>query len=118
MHALNLFIRYLSRQNLPKSMLQLRNGVGTDLKGDSKNNEGSGDSKMSTEIVETKFKGTKSGPFIVGDLEVLKLGKMVKDLNCVDDDGSIWPLGYTATRKFTSLAGYVFVLESQIILLR
>ncbi|PWA83093.1 methyltransferase [Artemisia annua] len=94
---------YLSRQNLPKSMLQLRNGVGTDIRGDSKKDEGSGDSK-NTEIVETKFRGTKSGPFIVGDLEVLKLGKMVKDLNCVDDDGSIWPLGYTATRKFPSLA--------------
>ncbi|GJU72435.1 histone-lysine N-methyltransferase ATX2-like protein isoform X1 [Tanacetum coccineum] len=88
-------------------MLQLRNGVGNDLEGDGKKDEGSGDSKktcLSTELVETKFKGTKSGPFIVGDLEVLKLGKMVKDLNCVNDDGSIRPLGYTATRKFPSLA--------------
>ncbi|GJZ10290.1 splicing factor U2af large subunit B [Tanacetum coccineum] len=101
------FARYLIRQNLPKSMLQLRNGVGTYLEGDGKTDEGSGNSKktcLSTELVETKFKGTKSGPFIVGDLEVLKLGKMVKDLNCVNDDGSIWPLGYTATRKFPSLA--------------
>ncbi|GJZ24614.1 histone-lysine N-methyltransferase ATX2-like protein isoform X1 [Tanacetum coccineum] len=98
---------YLNRQNLPKSMLQLRNGVGADLEGDGKKDEGSGGSKktcLSTELVETKFKGTKSGPFIVGDLEVLKLGKMVKDLNCVNDDGSIWPLSYTATRKFPSLS--------------
>ncbi|GJZ43981.1 histone-lysine N-methyltransferase ATX2-like protein isoform X1 [Tanacetum coccineum] len=70
--------------------------VGTDLEGDGKKDEGSGDSKktcLSTELVETKFKGTKSGPFIVGDLEVLKLGKMGKDLNCVNDEGSIGPLG-------------------------
>ncbi|GKE46019.1 histone-lysine N-methyltransferase ATX2-like protein isoform X1, partial [Tanacetum coccineum] len=53
---------YLSRQNLPKSMLQLRNGVGTYLEGDVKMDDGSGDSKktcLSTELVETKFKGTK-----------------------------------------------------------
>lgn len=55
-------------------MLQLRNGIGTDL-GDSEDDEGSGASKkcLSTEIMQ-RFKGSKSGPFIVGDLEVLKLG--------------------------------------------
>lgn len=95
---------YLSRQKLPKSMLQLRNGIGTDL-GDSEEDEGSGGSKkcLSTEIMQ-RFKGSKSGPFIVGDLEVLKLGKMVKDLDCFDDEASICPLGYIATRKFPSLA--------------
>lgn len=96
---------YLSRQKLPKSMLQLRNGIGTNLGGDSEEDDGTDGSKkcLSSEIVQ-RFKGSKSCPFIVGDLEVLKLGKMVKDLDCFDDEESICPLGYTATRKFPSLA--------------
>ncbi|XP_071704627.1 histone H3-lysine(4) N-trimethyltransferase ATX1-like [Rutidosis leptorrhynchoides] len=90
---------YLSRQKLPKRMLQLQNGVDTDLGDDSDEDGVIGGSKkyLSTE----RF--TKSGPFMVGDLEVLKLGKIVKDLDCFDEE-SICPLGYTATRKFPSLA--------------
>ncbi|XP_071696799.1 histone H3-lysine(4) N-trimethyltransferase ATX1-like [Rutidosis leptorrhynchoides] len=96
---------YLSRQKLPKNMIQLRNGIGTDLGGDSDEDEGNGGSNkcLSTEIVQS-FKGSKNGPFIVGDLEVLKLGKMVKHLDCFDDEEFICPLGYTATRKFPSLS--------------
>ncbi|KAK1439506.1 hypothetical protein QVD17_05325 [Tagetes erecta] len=98
---------YLSRQKLPKSMLQLRKGFGTDTGGDSEEDEGHSGSKKSctrAELEERKFKGSKSGPFIVGDLEVLKLGKIVKDMDCFDDEESICPLGYTATRKFPSLS--------------
>lgn len=98
---------YLSIQKLPRGMLQLQNGVGTDFKGESEEDEGSGGSKkkyLSNEIVQKKFKGSKSCPFIVGDLEVLKLGKLVKDVDSFDDEKSIWPLGYTATRKFPSLS--------------
>ncbi|GJW09595.1 histone-lysine N-methyltransferase ATX2-like protein isoform X1 [Tanacetum coccineum] len=67
--------RGLSKISGEKSVL-LRNGVGIDLEGDGKKDEGSGNSKkmcLSTELIETKFKGTNSAPFIVGDLEVLKL---------------------------------------------
>ncbi|KAI3814266.1 hypothetical protein L1987_19016 [Smallanthus sonchifolius] len=98
---------YLSRQKLPRSMLQLRKGFGTDIGSGSEEDVGNGSSKKSclpTEIEERKFKGPKSCPFIVGDLEVLKLGKMVKDMDYFDDEESICPLGYTATRKFPSLA--------------
>ncbi|KAM0016091.1 putative [histone H3]-lysine(4) N-trimethyltransferase [Helianthus debilis subsp. tardiflorus] len=98
---------YLSRQKLPRSMLQLRKGFGTDVEGDSEEDECNGGSKKSclrTEIEERNIKGSKSCPFIVGDLEVLKLGKMVKDMDCFDDEESFCPLGYTATRKFPSLA--------------
>lgn len=60
-------------------MLQLRNGVGNDIGAESEEDEGSGGSKKrclsNTEIIQKKFKGSKSCPFIVGDLEVLKLGK-------------------------------------------
>lgn len=72
-------IRYLSRQKLPTSMLQLRKGVGTDIGGDSEEDEGySGLKKSCTraDMEERKFKGSKSCPFIVGDLEVLKLGNV------------------------------------------
>ncbi|KAL8200017.1 hypothetical protein R6Q57_011356 [Mikania cordata] len=97
---------YLSRQKLSKSMLQLRKGFGTDIRCDSEEEEGNGGSKKSlrTEIEERKFEGPKSCPFMVGDLEVLKLGKIVKHMGCFEDDDSICPLGYTATRKFPSLA--------------
>ncbi|GJZ06988.1 E3 ubiquitin protein ligase KEG-like protein [Tanacetum coccineum] len=81
--------------------------------GDGKKDEGSGDSKktcLSTELVETKFKGTKSGPFIVGDLEVLKLGKMGKDLNCVNDEGSIGPLGYKGYKEVSFISSHLFRL--------
>lgn len=97
---------YLSRQKLPKSMLQLRKGHGTNIGSDSEEDEGNVGSKktfLSSEIEQRKLKSPKSCPFIVGDLEVLKLGKMVKDLDCFDDEESICPLGYTATRKFPSL---------------
>nr|GFA51746.1 histone-lysine N-methyltransferase ATX2-like isoform X1 [Tanacetum cinerariifolium] len=88
--------------------------VGTDLEGDGKKVEGSGNLKktcLSTKLVETKFKGSKSGPFIVGDLEVLKLGKMVKDLNCINDEGSIWPLGYEGYKEvsFISKLSFLFL---------
>ncbi|XP_076937993.1 histone-lysine N-methyltransferase ATX2-like [Bidens hawaiensis] len=94
---------YLSRQKLPRSMLQSRKGYGTDIGGDGDEDE-SKKISLRTEIEERKIKGLKSGPFIVGDLEVLKLGKIVKDMDCFDDEESICPLGYTATRKFPSLA--------------
>lgn len=71
MHVTDLLIRYLSRQKLPKSMLQLRNGVGTDLGGDSEEDEGISGSKK-------RCLGNERSPFIVGDLEVLKLGKDLK----------------------------------------
>ncbi|KAK9053481.1 hypothetical protein SSX86_030115 [Deinandra increscens subsp. villosa] len=86
---------YLSRQKLPKSMLQLRKGYETDIGGDSEEDEGNDGLKKSclrTDIEERKFKGPKSCPFIVGDLEVLKLGKIVKDMDSVDDEESICPL--------------------------
>ncbi|XP_076954625.1 histone H3-lysine(4) N-trimethyltransferase ATX1-like [Bidens hawaiensis] len=94
---------YLSRQKLPRSMLQSRKGFGTNIQGDSEEDE-SKKISLRTEIEERKFEGLKSGPFIVGDLEVLKLGKIVKDVDCFDDEESICPIGYTATRKFPSLA--------------
>lgn len=45
------------------------------------------------------------------------VGKMVKDLDCLDDEESIYPLGYTATRKFPSLAGYLSFNRLKFILL-
>lgn len=78
---MDLLIRYLSRQKLPRSMLQSRKGFGTDIGGDSEEDE-SKKISLRTEIEERKFKGLKSGPYIVGDLEVLKLGN---ELNYQND---------------------------------
>lgn len=35
----------------------------------------------------------------------LFLGKIVKDSKYFQNDGSVWPEGYTAVRKFSSLTG-------------
>lgn len=55
-------------------MLQKQSGVGTNYGGDSEEDEKK--RCLSTEIVHKKFKGSNSRPFVVGDLEVLKLGNI------------------------------------------
>ncbi|GKD64196.1 histone-lysine N-methyltransferase ATX2-like protein isoform X1, partial [Tanacetum coccineum] len=98
----SMLVQFFGTHDFASDNIVISTAVSTDLEDDGKKDKGSGDSKktcLSTELVETKFKGTKSDPFIVGDLEVLKLGKMVKDLNCVNDEGSIWPLGYKGYKE-------------------
>ncbi|GKA40115.1 histone-lysine N-methyltransferase ATX2-like protein isoform X1 [Tanacetum coccineum] len=97
--------RGLSKISGEKSVL-LRNGVGTDLEGDGKKDEGSGNLKkmcLSTELIETKFKGTNSGPFIVGDLEVLKLDPSVCSVYKMevwrDTSKQTWPLFRVTTNN-------------------
>ncbi|XP_038884706.1 histone-lysine N-methyltransferase ATX2-like [Benincasa hispida] len=99
---------YLSEQKLPPSMLQLQNGIevddfatasgeeeGTTDSGEECLNEGGGMHCLLNEY--------GSSPFIVGDLEIISLGKIVKDSKYFQNDGSVWPEGYTAVRKFSSL---------------
>ncbi|KAK2641715.1 hypothetical protein Ddye_023478 [Dipteronia dyeriana] len=97
---------YLSEQKLPQRMIQLRNGIGVDIENACRENEGS---SASDEVCmkDKRIHGTPgslgASPFVVGDLQILSLGKIVKDSEYFQDDRSIWPEGYTAIRKFTSI---------------
>lgn len=73
-------IRYLSEQKLPKRMLQLRNGFGTDVYNDeSGEDDGSADSGkdgMGDEEIDRRIEAVKSFPFEVGDLQIITLGNL------------------------------------------
>ncbi|KAG6667557.1 hypothetical protein CIPAW_01G108600 [Carya illinoinensis] len=97
---------YLSEQKLPRRMLQLRNGITTDNVSASEDDGGSTDTgEDCLEDVEidgaSESLGTSS--YVIGDLRIMSLGKIVKDSEYFQDEKSIWPEGYTAVRKFTSM---------------
>ncbi|OMP03819.1 hypothetical protein COLO4_10182 [Corchorus olitorius] len=102
--------RYLSEQKLPRRMLQLQNGIDVD-DGEcaSSEDEGSVDS-IEDHIKDNGIQITPGGlgdaPFIIGDLQIISIGKVVKDSEYFRDDGIIWPEGYTALRKFTSVRAF------------
>lgn len=98
---------YLSEQKLPARMLRLRNGNTADnCASTSSEDEASSDSGEDC-IVDGAFQRTAGGlgtsPYVMGDLRILNLGKVVKDSEFFQNDKFIWPEGYTAMRKFTSL---------------
>uniref|UniRef100_A0A5B7CI00 Putative histone-lysine N-methyltransferase ATX2 n=1 Tax=Davidia involucrata TaxID=16924 RepID=A0A5B7CI00_DAVIN len=98
---------YLSEQKLPKRMLRLQNGIeADDCESASGEDEGSADSDedcMGDEGIQRKLEGFRTCPFEIGDLQVISLGKIVKDSDFFQDERFIWPEGYTAVRKFTSI---------------
>ncbi|KAL5781988.1 hypothetical protein ACOSP7_007017 [Xanthoceras sorbifolium] len=98
---------YLSEQKLPRRMIQLRNRIGAD---DSENTCSEDERSSASDgdcIKDKRIQGTPGSfgisPFVVGDLQILSLGKIVKDSEYFQDDRSIWPEGYTAVRKFMSI---------------
>ncbi|CAL1404614.1 unnamed protein product, partial [Linum trigynum] len=99
---------YLSEQKLPARMLQLRNSMNTDSCGhassDDEGSKDSGDDYIADEGIQRILRGLKTSPYVIGDLQIINLGKIVKDSEYFQDDKSIWPEGYTALRKFTSVA--------------
>ncbi|KAA8531168.1 hypothetical protein F0562_005918 [Nyssa sinensis] len=98
---------YLSEQKLPKRMFQLQNGIeADDCESASGEDDGSADSDvdcMGNERIQRKLEGLRTCPFEIGDLQVISLGKIVKDSDFFQDERFIWPEGYTAVRKFTSI---------------
>ncbi|XP_022150376.1 histone-lysine N-methyltransferase ATX2 isoform X2 [Momordica charantia] len=98
---------YLSEQKLPPSMLQLQNGIEVDdsasASGEEEVTTDSGEECLNEGGMPRPPNGYGSSPFIVGDLEIVSLGKIVKDSKYFQNDGSVWPEGYTAVRKFSSL---------------
>ncbi|KAL3572554.1 hypothetical protein D5086_026458, partial [Populus alba] len=98
---------YLSEQKLPRRMLQLQNGMKADsCESASSEDEGSTDSGedcIQDGGIRRILARLGTSPYVIGDLQIISLGKIVKDSEHFQDDRFIWPEGYTALRKFTSI---------------
>lgn len=91
---------YLSELKLPRRMLRLRDGIQAD--GDYGSHAGDNEDDVG---IGEPYNGTiRTFPFDVGDLKILSLGKIVKDSDNFHDEKFIWPEGYTALRKFSSIS--------------
>ncbi|MED6155732.1 hypothetical protein PIB30_007597 [Stylosanthes scabra] len=87
-------------------MLELQKGCTAD---DCKNITGedgrctdSGEDSLSDKEPSTALENIEF-PLEAGDLQIISLEKLVEDSSYFRDGRSIWPEGYTAVRKFTSV---------------
>ncbi|XP_015887157.3 histone-lysine N-methyltransferase ATX2 [Ziziphus jujuba] len=98
---------YLSEQKLPRRMLQLQNGINVDdnddASGEDEGSSDSGEDYIEDLGIQRALESLRTSPYVIGDLQVISLGKIVKDSEHFEDDKCIWPEGYTALRKFTSI---------------
>ncbi|KAK4422058.1 Histone-lysine N-methyltransferase ATX2 [Sesamum alatum] len=99
---------YLSEQRLPRRMLQLRDGVdaGVDCTRSGEHGDGadSGDEECTShDEISKKLEDLKSCPLEDGELQIISLGKIVKDSCNFQNERFIWPEGYTAVRMFSSI---------------
>ncbi|CAN1170991.1 Histone-lysine N-methyltransferase ATX2 [Linum perenne] len=98
---------YLSEQKLPTRMVQLRKSMNTESREHANSDDGSTDSGedcLGDEEIQRILRSLHTSPYVIGDLQIISLGKIVKDSEYFQDDKSIWPEGYTALRKYTSAA--------------
>ncbi|KAJ8761591.1 hypothetical protein K2173_004367 [Erythroxylum novogranatense] len=58
------------------------------------------------EVIQRILGSLGTSPYVIGDLQLLSLGSIVKDSEYFQDDRFIWPKGYTTLRKFNSIAVY------------
>ncbi|KAJ7979107.1 Histone-lysine N-methyltransferase [Quillaja saponaria] len=110
----SLFIRgleeakmYLSEQKLPPKMLSLQKEINDDSENASEEDEGSTDSGeefINDEGIQRMLEKIGNPPYIIEDLKIINLGKIVKDSEYFQDGKFLWPQGYTAVRKFISLS--------------
>ncbi|KAK7273149.1 hypothetical protein RIF29_14196 [Crotalaria pallida] len=100
--------RYLSEQKLPLEMLELQKGCIADghnnVSGENGGCPDSGDYCLNDKGTWTEMENIETFPYEVGDLQIISLGKIVEDSASFRDKRSIWPEGYTAVRKFASVA--------------
>ncbi|KAH6778423.1 trithorax-like protein 2 [Perilla frutescens var. hirtella] len=98
---------YLSEQRLPKRMLQLRDGIDGDANdsrsGEHEDGADSDGESMSHDEISKKLDDLKSCALEDGELQIVSLGKIVKDSSNFQNERFIWPEGYTAVRMFPSL---------------
>lgn len=98
--------QYLNEQKLPKRMLRLRSGTGEDecesVSGDDEGSD-SGEDCIGDERIQRTLEGLRTSPLVIGDLQVISFGKIVRDSDLFQDERFTWPEGYTAVRKYTSV---------------
>ncbi|KAL9297399.1 hypothetical protein ACSQ67_023295 [Phaseolus vulgaris] len=98
--------RYLSEQKLPLEMIELQKRCTADncnnVSGEDGGCTDSGDECLNGERTLMALENVETFPYVEGDLQILSLGKIVKD-SAFRDGKFIWPEGYTAVRKFTSV---------------
>ncbi|GLT85086.1 hypothetical protein SLE2022_032880 [Rubroshorea leprosula] len=98
--------RYLSERKLPKRMQQLQKRIDADnlqckSNEDEENTESDDDSRKDEGILRAAE--LLDSPYVEGDLQIINLGEVVKDSEYFHDDRFVWPEGYTALRKFSSI---------------
>ncbi|CAL5191354.1 unnamed protein product [Lathyrus oleraceus] len=100
--------RYLSAQKLPLEMIELRKRCTADNHNNIRGEDGgctdSGEDCVNGRGTWAALQNIDTFPYEVGDLQILSLGKIVGDSTAFRDGKSIWPEGYIAVRKFTSVA--------------
>ncbi|XP_039054780.1 histone-lysine N-methyltransferase ATX2-like [Hibiscus syriacus] len=98
---------YLCEQKLPRRMLQLQNGR-TEDEGDAscedkENIDSIEDHMKKNQGIQITLSGPRGSSYVIGDLQIISLGKIVKDSEYFQDDGIIWPEGYTVVRESISV---------------
>ncbi|GAB4858033.1 Mn(2+) transporter atx2 [Ancistrocladus abbreviatus] len=98
---------YLNEQKLPKSMLHLQYGsIGV---GDGSHVDDDGqimdldEACSGDDASQQDSEGLGTSPLTIGDLQIISLGEIVRDSDYFQDGRTVWPAGYTAIRKFSSI---------------
>uniref|UniRef100_A0A6N2NE06 PHD-type domain-containing protein n=1 Tax=Salix viminalis TaxID=40686 RepID=A0A6N2NE06_SALVM len=98
---------YLSEQKLSIRMLQLQNGKKADscesVTSEDEGSIDSGEDCMQDGGIQRILARLGTSPYVIGDLQIISFGKIVKDSQHFQVDRFICPEGYTALRKFTSI---------------
>ncbi|KAF9688319.1 hypothetical protein SADUNF_Sadunf02G0185100 [Salix dunnii] len=106
---------YLSEQKLSIRMLQLQNGKKADscesVTSEDEGSTDSGEDCMQDGGIQRILARLGTSPYVIGDLQIISFGKIVKDSQHFQVDRFIWPEGYTALRKFTSMKGDYFRIK-------
>ncbi|KAF7837087.1 histone-lysine N-methyltransferase ATX2-like [Senna tora] len=98
---------YLSKQKLPYEMLRSQRRCRTDdfknAHGEEEGGTDSGEDGLDDRWTLTALENIETSPYVVGDLKIISLGRIVQDSANFQDGTAIWPEGYMAVRKFTSI---------------
>ncbi|XP_028759661.1 histone-lysine N-methyltransferase ATX2 [Neltuma alba] len=98
---------YLSKQKLPSEMLRSQKRCKADdcknVHGEDEGCTDSGEDCLDDGWAQTALKNIETSPYVVGDLKILSLGRIVHDSASFRDGSIIWPEGYMAVREFTSI---------------
>ncbi|KAL0740703.1 hypothetical protein Bca4012_082216 [Brassica carinata] len=99
--------RYLKEHRIPERMTQLQKGADSEDSAKTNSTEEGSSNSAGDHINDGEVWLRPTEPvdfrYTIGDLQIINLGKIVTDSQFFKDENHIWPEGYTAMRKFTSL---------------